>query len=89
LGYRIGDPTLGHIRFDSHDGLVGMSMTLVHHESLHYCPTDVYTINHMLATWFSLAVRRVAHNDGHAPDKGPARSWFVPTTKAKQVESEV
>jgi hypothetical protein len=41
-GYRIGDPTLGHIRFDSHDGLVSISMTLVHHGGLHHCPTDVY-----------------------------------------------
>jgi hypothetical protein len=30
-GYRIRDPTLGCIRFNTHDGLVGMSMTLVHH----------------------------------------------------------
>jgi hypothetical protein len=89
LGYRIGDPTPGRIRFDSHDGLVGMSMTLVHHEGLHYCPTDVYTINHTPATRFSWAVRRVACNDGNAPVKGPACSRFVPTTKAKQVESEV
>jgi hypothetical protein len=88
LGYHIGDPTPGRIRFDSHDGLVGVSMTLVHHEGLHYCPTDVYTLDHTLATWFSLAVQRVTRKDVNAPVKGPARSRFVPTTKAKQVESE-
>jgi hypothetical protein len=88
--YRSGNPTPGRIRFDSHDGLCGMSMTLVHHEGLHYCPTDVYTLDHMPATWFSLAVRRVALNIGNAPiKKGLARSQFIPTTKAKQVESEV
>jgi hypothetical protein len=88
-GYRIGDPTPGHIKFNSHDGLIGMSMTLVHHEGLHYCPTDVYTIDHTPATQFSPAVRRVAHKDANAPVKGPACSRFVPTTKAKQVKSEV
>ena len=89
-GYWSCDSTSGHIRFDSHDGLCGMSMTLVHHEGLHYCPTDVYTLNHTPATWFSPAVHWVACNVGDAPiKKGPARSRFVPTTKAKQVESEV
>jgi hypothetical protein len=88
-GYCIGDPTPGRIRFDSHDGLVGMSMTLVHHEGLHYCPTDVYTVDHTPATRFSPAVRWVARKDVNAPVKGPARSRFVPTTKAKQVESKV
>jgi hypothetical protein len=88
-GYRIGDPTPGRIRFNSHDGLVGMSMTLVHHEGLHYCRTDVYTVDHTPATQFSPAVRRVARKDVNAPVKGPAHSRFVPTTKAKQVESKV
>jgi hypothetical protein len=89
LGYRIGDPTPERIRFDSHDSLVGTSMTLVHHEGLHYCPTDVYTVDHTLATQFSPAVQWVACNDVNAPVKGPACSRFVPTMKAKQVESEV
>jgi hypothetical protein len=89
-GYWSCDSTSGHIRFDSHDGLCGMSMTLVHHEGLHYCPTDVYTLDHTPATWTSLAVRWVACNIGDTPiKKGPACFRFVPTTKAKQVESEV
>jgi len=88
-GFRIGDPTPGCIRFDSHDGLIGMSMTLVYHEGLHYCLTDVCTINHTPATWFSPALHRVARPEGNTTIKGPARSRFVPTSKAKQVESEV
>ncbi len=65
-------------------------MTLVHHEGLYYCPTDVYTLDHTPTTRFSLAVCSVACNIGDAPiKKGPARSQFVPSTKAKQVESEV
>ncbi len=40
-GYRHGASTLGYIRFDSHDGLLSMRMTLVLHEGLHYCPTNV------------------------------------------------
>jgi len=88
-GFRIGDPTPGRIRFDSHDSLVGMSMTLVYHEGLHYCPTNVYTVNHTPATRFSPALHRVARPEGNTTIKGPARSCFVPTSKAKQVESEV
>jgi hypothetical protein len=66
-----------------------MSMTLVHHEGLHYCPTDVYTVDHMPATKCSPAVRRVARHDGDNTNKGSSRPRFAPTTKAKQVESEV
>ena len=82
-GFRIGNPTPGRIRFDSHDGLVGMSMTLVYHEGLHYCPTDVYTVNHTPATRFSPALHRVVRPEGNTTIKGPARSRFVPTSKAK------
>ena len=88
-GFRIGDTTPGRIRFDSHDGLVGMSMTLVYHEGLHYCPTNVCTLDHTPATRFSPALHRVARHEGNTPITRPARSRFVPTSKAKQVESEV
>jgi hypothetical protein len=64
-------------------------MTLVHHEGLHYCPTNAYTVDHMLATRYSPALNRIALAGGAGPDKGPTHSCFVPTTKAKQVESEV
>jgi hypothetical protein len=35
-GYRNGDSTPGCIRFHSYDGLLSMTMTLVHHKGLHY-----------------------------------------------------
>jgi hypothetical protein len=59
-GYRHGDSTPGCIRFDSHDGLINMHMTLVLHDRLHYCPTDVCAIDTMPALRYSPAVRRIA-----------------------------
>jgi hypothetical protein len=88
-GYRNGDSTPGHIRFDSYGGLLSMTMTLVYHEGLHYCATDAYTIDHTPATRYSPALNRIAINVGDGPAKGSTCSHFVPTTKAKQVESEV
>ncbi len=88
-GYRNGDSTPGCIWFDSYDGLLSMTMTLVHHEGLHYCPTDTYTIDHMPAMQYSPALNWIAINVGDGPAKGSTCSHFVPTTKAKQVESEV
>jgi hypothetical protein len=88
-GYRNGDSTLGSIRFDSYDGFLSMTMTLVHHEGLHYCPTDAYTVNYMPATRYSPALNQIALAGGAGPAKGPTCSRFVPTTKAKQVELEV
>jgi hypothetical protein len=51
-GYRCGVSTPGCLRFDSHDGLLTMSMTLVLHDGLHYCPTDVYAVDTMPASRF-------------------------------------
>jgi hypothetical protein len=89
-GYRCGVSTPGCIRFDSHDGLLTMSMTLVLHDGLHYCPTDVYAVDTMPASRFSPAVRRVAC-PASLPVSGKSRSHerFSPASKAKQVESEV
>ncbi len=64
-------------------------MTLVHHEGLHYCPTDAYTVNTTPATRYSPALNWIALAGGAGPAKGPTCSRFVPTTKAKQVELEV
>ena len=87
-GYRCGVSTPGCIRFDSHDGLLTMKMTLVLHDGLHYCPTDVYAVDDLPASRFSPAVRRVARP---IPVSGKGRSHdrFTPTSKAKQIESEV
>ncbi len=42
-GFKHGRP--GQIRFDSHDGLITMTITLDFHDGLYYCPTDVYTVD--------------------------------------------
>jgi hypothetical protein len=60
-----------------------MTMTLVHHKGLHYCPTDAYTIDYMPTMWDSPALNQVALKVGNALAKGSHRSRFVPTTKAK------
>jgi hypothetical protein len=57
-GYRHGASTPGYIRFDSHDGLLSMRMTLVLHDGLHYCPTDVYAVDSMPALRYSPMVWR-------------------------------
>jgi hypothetical protein len=88
-GYRNGDSTPGHIRFDSYYSLLSMTMTLVRHKGLHYCPTDAFIVDHTPATWYSFALNWIAINVGDGPAKGSTCSHFVPTTKAKQVESEV
>jgi hypothetical protein len=88
-GYCNGDSTPGSICFDSYDGFLSMTMTLVHHEGLHYCPTDAYTVDHTPAMRYSPALNRIALAGGAGPAKGPTHSHFVPTTKAKQVELEV
>ena len=49
-GYRNGDSNPESICFDSYYGFLSMTMTLVHHEGLHYCPTNAYTVNHTPAT---------------------------------------
>jgi hypothetical protein len=58
-GYRHGVSTPGCIRFDSHDGLINMCMTLVLHDGLLYCPTDVYAIDTMPALRYLPAVWQV------------------------------
>ena len=89
-GYRRGVSTPGCKRFDSHDGLLTMSMTLVLHDGLHYCPTDVYTVDTIPASRFLPAVWRIAC-PAPLPVPGKSRSYkrFNPASKAKQVESEV
>jgi hypothetical protein len=81
-GYHNGDSTPGRIWFDSYDGLLSMTMTLDHHKGLHYCPTDAYIVDHTPATWYSLALNRIAIYVGDSPAKGSTPSRFVPTTKA-------
>jgi hypothetical protein len=80
----------GSIQFDIHDGLLTMSMTLVLHDGLNYCPTDVYAVDTMPASRFLPAVWRVA-SPATLPVPRKSRSYkrFIPASKVKQVESEV
>ncbi len=93
-GYWHGDSTPGCIRFDSHNGLLIMCMTLVLHDGLHYYPTNVYSVDSMPALRYSPAVWRVASSKslpGLAPVSGQSclHEHFLPVSKAKQVKSEV
>jgi hypothetical protein len=93
-GYQHGVSTPGCIRFDSHDGLINMRMTLVLHDGLHYCPTDVYAVDTMPALRYSSAVWRVACPESlpglpPVPGRSHSHELFIPASKAKQVESEV
>ena len=93
-GYRNGVSTPGCIRFDSHDGLLTMSMSLVLHDGLHYCPTDVYAVDTLPASRYSPAVQRVVGSESLpgfplVPRKTRSHERFLPVSKAKQVESEV
>ena len=67
-----------------------MSMPLVLHDGLHYCPMDVYAVDTMPASRFSPGVRRVVSPATlQVPGKSRSHEWFIPASKAKQVESEV
>jgi hypothetical protein len=93
VGYRDGDPSPGSIRFDSHDGLISMNMTLAMKDGLYYCPTDIYKVHDAPTIRCCLAVCRIATSVDATPSIAAshhrARSRFVPTSKAKQMESEV
>ena len=116
-GFKHGRP--GQIRFDSHDGLLTMKLTLEFHDGLYYCPTDVFTVDiapvrrpainrtytnpptvvHHPRVRFSIPTPKMAHNTEvptatwvstpilHNTTRRPSR--YSPTSKSKQVESEV
>ena len=66
-----------------------MSMSLVLHDGLHYCPTDVYAVDTLLASRYSPAVQRVVGPESLPGRKTHFHERFLPVSKAKQVESEV
>jgi hypothetical protein len=72
----------GSIRFSSHDGLVSMHFPLTCNDGLYYCNTNVYTVNHD-------PVRIQCRRTTTTPPYQRPPSKFPPTTKARQVESEV
>jgi hypothetical protein len=72
-GYRHGASTPGYIRFDSHHGLLSMHMTLVLHNGLHYCPTNVYTVDSMPASCYLTMVWQATgsvSSPGLTPESG-------------------
>jgi hypothetical protein len=87
VGYRDGNPSPGSICFDSHDGFISMTMTLAIKDGLYYCPMDIYMVHDAPAIRCCPAVHRVATSASDSSNW--TRSHFVPTSKAKQMESEV
>jgi hypothetical protein len=79
------DPTIpGRLRFTSKDGLLSMFFNPEYHDGLYYCLTDVFTVKND-SIWVSCnrGQALTQSNTNHLPSK------FVPTSKARQVESEV
>ena len=75
----------GQIRFDSHDGLLTLRLDLNQCDGLYYCPTDVFTVDRSPVRGpytLRVATPLVPNTNRH-----PSR--FTPTSKSKQVESEV
>ena len=82
-GFKDGRP--GQIRFDSHDGLLTMRLDLDQRDGLYYCPSDVFTVDQSPVRGPSAL--RVATPLVPNTNRHPSR--FTPTSKSKQVESEV
>ncbi len=96
-GYKDDRP--GAICFDSHDGFVTMSIQLVCHDGLYYCPTNIFTLGpcplmlpydnctHAQPPFLIPAIQRVANQAPSLILRRPP--CMVPTAKARQLESEV
>ncbi len=73
------DPTLpGSLRFTSHDGLLSMYFPFQCRDVLYYCDTDNYTVDRDPVR--ILCNRTIVHRPNPK---------FIPTTKARQIKSEV
>jgi hypothetical protein len=90
-GFKDGHPV--SLYFDSHDGFLHMLLTLVCHNGLYYCPTDVFTIDQSpiranpAQTPATATVLRVVNERQQLVLRQPSR--YESTTKARQLESEV
>ncbi len=78
----------GHLRFSSHDGLLSMFFNLTCRNGLYYCTTDVYTVDldpvHARCHRTTVDTPTLLAIATSCPP-----SKFTPTSKARQVESEV
>jgi hypothetical protein len=97
-GYRDSRP--GAIRFDSHDGFLSMVFELECCDGLYYCPTDVFMLGKCPSTSGLAAANlhpplRIPLPKVHQTITSPTppilrrSSRFEPTSKARQLESEV
>ena len=80
------DPTApGCIWFTSKDGILSMFFTLEYRKGLYYCSSDIFTVNQ------DTPVRVICHRTTTPTltDINHTPSEFVPTSLARQVESEV
>ena len=80
-GFNDGCP--GTIRFDSADGSISMTLTLECHGGLYYCSTDAYVLNDATIQ----RANRIATTTKPSHLRLPSR--YRPTTKSKQLESEL
>ena len=79
------DPSVpGRIKFTSHDGLLSMHFDLHQHDGLYYCSMDVFTVDQD-------PVRVQCHRTlaPSPPAIQRPSPKFIPTSKARQIESEV
>jgi hypothetical protein len=80
------DPTVpGRIRFTSKNGLQSMFFDLEYRDGLSYCSTDVFAVDHDSPVW--VPCRRTKAQP--PPDVKRIPPKFSPTSKARQVKSEV
>jgi hypothetical protein len=98
-GYKDSCP--GAIRFDSHDGLMHMVFELECSNGLYYCPTDIFTLGKCPSTSclsnpnLHYPLQQLPPPKAHRTLTSPATpilhrlSRFEPTSKARQLESEV
>jgi len=89
-GYKDHRP--GAIRFDSQDGHINMVIDLICRDGLYYCPTNIFTLGTCptISTCTlspSRTVLRVVNQSPPTIIRQP--SHFTPTSKARQLESEV
>jgi hypothetical protein len=78
----------GRLCFSSHDGLLSMFFNLTCRNGLYYCTTDTYMVDHdpVHARCHRTTVVTPATLAVPPPRK---HSKFAPTSKARQIESEV
>ena len=80
------NPTIpGSLCFTSQDALLSMHFPLRYRDGLYYCDTDVYTVNrNPIQSTCARTNALPAQPQMHRP-----APKFVPTTRARQIESEV